>query len=61
MRWHAEKCVANTKMRHPADSLQWTKVDNTFPVFGAESKNLRLGLSTDGVNLHGNLSSQHST
>ncbi|CAM8882177.1 unnamed protein product [Rhodiola kirilowii] len=48
MRWHAEKRVVDTKMRHPADSLQWAKVDNTFPVFGAESRNLRLGLSTDG-------------
>ncbi|CAM8914329.1 unnamed protein product [Rhodiola kirilowii] len=48
-------------MRHPADSLQWAKVDNTFPMFGAESRNLRLGLSADGVNPHGNLSSQHST
>ncbi|CAM8940643.1 unnamed protein product [Rhodiola kirilowii] len=61
MRWHAEKRVVDTKMRHPADSLQWAKVDNTFPVFGAESRNLRLGLSNDGVNPHGNLSSQHST
>ncbi|CAM8885163.1 unnamed protein product [Rhodiola kirilowii] len=61
MRWHAEKRVVDTKMRHPADSLQWAKVDNTFPVFGTESRNLRLGLSTDGVNPHGNLSSQHST
>ncbi|KAL9674265.1 hypothetical protein QQ045_030535 [Rhodiola kirilowii] len=48
-------------MCHSVDSLQWAKVDNTFPVFGAEFRNLRLGLSTDGVNPHGNLSSQHST
>ncbi|CAM8902767.1 unnamed protein product [Rhodiola kirilowii] len=61
MRWHAEKRVVDTKMHHPVDSLQWAKVDNTFPMFGAESRNLRLGLSTDGVNPHGNLSSQHST
>ncbi|CAM8917180.1 unnamed protein product [Rhodiola kirilowii] len=39
MRWHAEKRVVDTKMRHPADSLQWAKVDNTFPVFGVESRN----------------------
>ncbi|CAM8947720.1 unnamed protein product [Rhodiola kirilowii] len=61
MRWHAEKRIIDTKMRHPADSLQWAKVDNTFPTFGAECRNLRLGLSTDGVNPHGNLSTQHST
>ncbi|CAM8972691.1 unnamed protein product [Rhodiola kirilowii] len=56
IRWHVEKHVADMEMRHPADSLQWAKVDNTFPVFGAESRNLRLGLSTDGVNPHENLS-----
>ncbi|CAM8987380.1 unnamed protein product [Rhodiola kirilowii] len=61
MRWHGEKRVIDMKMRHPADSLQWAKVDNTFPTFGAECRNLHLGLSTDGVNPHGNLSTQHST
>ncbi|CAM8926030.1 unnamed protein product [Rhodiola kirilowii] len=61
MQWHAKKRVIDTKMRHPADSLQWGKVDNLFSEFGSESRNLRLGLSTDGVNPHGNLSSQHST
>ncbi|CAM8982153.1 unnamed protein product [Rhodiola kirilowii] len=61
MCWHVEKRVADMKMRHPANLLQWAKVDNTFPVFGAESRNLRLDLSTYGVNPHGNLSSQHST
>ncbi|CAM8883133.1 unnamed protein product [Rhodiola kirilowii] len=61
MRWHAEKRVVDTKMRHPADSLQWAKEDNTFPTFRAESRNLRLGFCIDGVNPHGNLSSQHST
>ncbi|CAM8910899.1 unnamed protein product [Rhodiola kirilowii] len=48
-------------MRHPADSLQWAKVDNLFSEFGSESRNLRHGLSIDGVNPHGNLTSQHST
>ncbi|CAM8905938.1 unnamed protein product [Rhodiola kirilowii] len=61
MRWHAEKRVIDSKMRHPVDSLQWAKADNLFSEFGSESRNLRLGLSTDGVNPHGNLSSQHST
>ncbi|CAM8915352.1 unnamed protein product [Rhodiola kirilowii] len=60
MRWHVEKRVADTKMRHPADSLQWAKVDNTFQSL-EQSINLWLGLSTDGVNPHRNLSSQHST
>ncbi|CAM8957633.1 unnamed protein product [Rhodiola kirilowii] len=49
MCWHAEKLVVDMKMRHPADSLQWAKVDNIFPTFGAESRNLHPGLCTDGV------------
>ncbi|CAM8962918.1 unnamed protein product [Rhodiola kirilowii] len=57
MRCHAEKRVVDTKMHHPTDSLQWAKVDNTFSIFEAESKNLRLDLCTDGVDPHGNLSS----
>ncbi|CAM8968778.1 unnamed protein product [Rhodiola kirilowii] len=61
MRCQAEKRVVDTKIRHLADSLQWAKVDNIFPEFGSESRNLRLGLYTDGVNPHGNLSIQHST
>ncbi|CAM8951856.1 unnamed protein product [Rhodiola kirilowii] len=48
MRWHAEKRVIDTKMRHPADSLQCAKIDNTFLTFGAECRNLHLDLSTDG-------------
>ncbi|KAL9675869.1 hypothetical protein QQ045_004077 [Rhodiola kirilowii] len=61
MRWHAEKHVVDTKMPHPADSLQSANADNTFLEFGSESRNLCLGLPTDGVNPHGNLSSQHNT
>ncbi|CAM8931788.1 unnamed protein product [Rhodiola kirilowii] len=61
MRWHAEKLIIDTKMRHPADSLQWAKVYNIFPTFGAESRIIRLGMCTDGVNPPRNLSSQHST
>jgi len=33
----------------------------TFPEFGPESRNLRLGLATDYINPYGNLSSKHSS
>ncbi|XP_050909588.1 uncharacterized protein LOC127123413 [Lathyrus oleraceus] len=50
IRWHAEERKCDGKIRHPADSLQWKKVDTLFPDFGIEPRNLRLGLSTDGMN-----------
>ncbi|XP_050902383.1 uncharacterized protein LOC127112997 [Lathyrus oleraceus] len=61
IRWHAEERKCDGKIRHPADSLQWKKVDTLFPDFGIEPRNLRLGLSTDGMNPYGSLSSNHSS
>ncbi|XP_031102022.1 uncharacterized protein LOC116005929 [Ipomoea triloba] len=55
--WHVDKRISDGKLRHPADSPQWKTFDNAFPEFGHESRNLRLGLCTDGINPHGNLSS----
>ncbi|GAU37881.1 hypothetical protein TSUD_395650 [Trifolium subterraneum] len=49
------------QLRHPADSLQWKKVDDLYPDFGNEARNFRLGLATDGMNPYGNLSSNHSS
>ncbi|KAL0556668.1 hypothetical protein IC582_005182 [Cucumis melo] len=36
------------------------KIDNLWPEFGSEPRNLRLALSTDGVNPHGDLSSRYN-
>ncbi|XP_058749838.1 uncharacterized protein LOC131622822 [Vicia villosa] len=52
-RWHAEERKCDGQIRHVVDSLQWKKIDSLFPNFGKESRNLRLGLSTDGMNLFG--------
>ena len=48
-------------LRHPADGSQWRKVDRTFPEFAADARNVRFGLSTDGMNPFGEQSSSHST
>jgi hypothetical protein len=61
LRWHAEKRKYDGQIRHVADSLQWKKIDSLFPNFGKESRNLRLGLATDGMNPFGNISSKHNT
>ncbi|XP_058784347.1 uncharacterized protein LOC131659130 [Vicia villosa] len=50
---HAKERKCDGQIRHVADSLQWKKIDSLFPNFGKESRNLRLGLSTDGMNLFG--------
>ena len=62
MRWHAEeRRTEDGKMRHPADGCQWRNIDRRFKRFAKEIRNLRLGLSTDGMNPFGNMSSKHST
>src|ERR1043165_5882638 len=37
------------------------KIDNDYPEFGKEARNLRLALSTDGMSRHGIQSISHST
>jgi len=50
LRWHADNRKYDRLLRHPAYSLQWKKIDKEFLEFGKESRNLRLGLATDGMN-----------
>ncbi|XP_074283650.1 uncharacterized protein LOC141608187 [Silene latifolia] len=61
MVWHHEERNKDGKLRHVADAPQWRTIDRTFPDFGEEPRNLRLGLCTDGINPFGTLSTQHST
>ncbi|XP_019189401.1 PREDICTED: uncharacterized protein LOC109183793 [Ipomoea nil] len=61
LQWHAIGRKEDGKLRHPADSPQWRNIDRRWPDFGSENRNLRLGLCTDGMNPHGNMSSRHST
>ncbi|XP_057452852.1 uncharacterized protein LOC130744712 [Lotus japonicus] len=61
LRWHAEGRIDDGKLRHPADSPQWRIIDDDESLFGEEVRNLRLALSTDGINPHSNQSSTHST
>ncbi|XP_074323383.1 uncharacterized protein LOC141660306 [Apium graveolens] len=55
MTWHETEREQDGKLRHPADSQTWKNVDQEWPDFASESKNLRLALSSDGFNpFHGN-------
>ncbi|CAO2827403.1 unnamed protein product [Amaranthus hypochondriacus] len=60
--WHVDReKKGDGKLRHPVDSPQWIKIDNKFPEFKCEPRNLRLALASDGMNPFGNQSSSHST
>ncbi|GAU42940.1 hypothetical protein TSUD_135320 [Trifolium subterraneum] len=59
--WHSDERVVDGMLRHPADSPQWAKIDNDYLDFGQEPRNLRLALSTDGINPHGIQSCSHIT
>ncbi|XP_028242242.1 uncharacterized protein LOC114420582 [Glycine soja] len=54
--WHADSRKSDGLLRHPADSPQWKAIDCLYFDFGAEPRNLRLGLATGGMNPYGNLS-----
>jgi len=50
LRWHFTNKSTDGKSRHPVDSVTWNQMNDRYPSFAAEERNLRLGLSTDGFN-----------
>ena len=55
-RWHAEEQkTSDGKLRHPAEAIQWRNIDRKYPLFAAETRNVRFALSTDGMNPFGNM------
>nr|CAE76027.1 B1292H11.13 [Oryza sativa Japonica Group] len=61
MRWHAEGRQQDGMLRHPADGSQWRNIDKKFKDFGKDARNIRFGLSTDGMNPFGEMSSGRNT
>ncbi|KAA0063868.1 hypothetical protein IC582_019299 [Cucumis melo] len=58
--WHANDRKVDGVLRHPANTPSWRLVDHLWLDFGSESRNLRLGLSTNGINPYGDLSTKYS-
>ena len=58
--WHANKRIEDGKLRHPADSPAWKLIDNKWPDFSQDPRNLRLALSSDGVNPYSTQSTIYS-
>ena len=61
MRWHKEERKQDLMIRHPADGSQWRNLDREYPDFDSDARNIRFGLSTDGMNPFGEMSNAHST
>jgi hypothetical protein len=47
-------------IRHPADGTQWQNIDSQNSEFAIDSRNIRITMSIDGMNLFMN-SSTHGT
>ncbi|XP_020082534.1 uncharacterized protein LOC109706142, partial [Ananas comosus] len=60
MRWHETDRMKDGALRHPADSEAWKSFDFNHLEFSSDSRNVRLGLATDGFNPFGKLSSSYS-
>ncbi|KAL0546464.1 hypothetical protein IC582_016374 [Cucumis melo] len=60
LHWHAMDRKVDGIMRHLTYTPSWRLIDHMWATFGPEPRNLCLGLSTDGINLFGNLSSNYS-
>lgn len=53
MRWHAEHSMNGGEMCHPSDGEAWKHFCEVYPEFASESRNIYLGLCTDGFNPFG--------
>ncbi|XP_048605689.1 uncharacterized protein LOC125583146 [Brassica napus] len=60
LRWHSTNQSSDGKLRHPVDSVTWKQMNDKYPTFAAEERNIRLGLSTDGFNPFNMQSSKYS-
>lgn len=61
MQWHENDRVKYGILRHPADSKAWKSLDQRYPEFALDPRNVRLRLASDGFNPFGTMSLSHST
>jgi len=55
MIWHQSHDLVDGVMVHPSDGEAWKPFNSVHPHFSAESRNVRLGLCTDGSTHSGHL------
>ena len=61
MEWHVSGKSEDKVMKSVVDSKAWDHVNNKWPWFSKEERNVRLGFALDGVNPFWNQSLSHST
>ena len=61
MKWHVNGHTDDGVMRHPADLDAWKMFDTTHLQFSSNPHNVRIGLTADGFNPFGIMSTTHST
>jgi len=61
MRWHKEGRTKDGLLQHPADSPTWKHFDAMQQDFILESRNVKLGLATDGFDPFGRILRQGYT
>jgi hypothetical protein len=61
LRWHKDKHKQDAEIiRHPTDGTQWQNIDSRNPDFTFHPRDIRITMSTDGMNPFMN-NSTHST
>ena len=60
MTWHQSHHVVDGVMVHPSNGEAWKHFNSVHPHFSAESRNVHLGLCTDGFNLFGSFVAPYS-
>ncbi len=50
MLWHAQNNSPNGLVKHPCDSKAWKHINERFPTFALDVRNVHLGLIVNGVN-----------
>lgn len=62
MRWHKEVRKEDPGvLRHPADGKAWRNFDELYPDFATNSRNVRMGLASDGFNPFSTMTTTYST
>ena len=59
--WGDERKVVDDVIAHPADGTQWERFDVKHTEFSGGLRNVRFGLSINGMNLFNERMSDHST
>jgi hypothetical protein len=59
MTWHQSHDAVDGVMMHPSNGEVWKYFNSMHPHFSAESRNVRLGLCTNGFNLFGSFATPY--